>query len=83
MIIWENIENDHTGYLYRAKVPGGWLVKVVEDVISQQPSGMIHPQINYQIGYEWRTSITFMPDPDHEWNPMENENESKKDILQS
>ena len=46
--------------VYRAKVPGGWLVATSNDAVVT-----IHDIV--QEGYQWRTSITFMPDPKHEW----------------
>lgn len=61
---WEDISNTPTStYLRRAKVPGGWLVTATEDVIHDQGEygrGMVG-------GWDWRTSICFVPDPNHEW----------------
>ena len=60
---FESIETPRFGmYIARAKVPGGWLVTCTQDVNTQLPERGITGQ-----GYEWRTSITFVPDPNHEW----------------
>lgn len=55
-MIWENIDNYHR----RTRVFGGWLVKAYED---------IHEFINDEItsGYNWRVSMTFVPDPMELW----------------
>jgi len=45
----------------RAKVPGGWLVKAMENVMSTLPDGRT------DTGYEWRLAMAFVPDPDHQW----------------
>lgn len=60
---WEEVEDNHAGYMYRSMVPGGWLVKITEDVCS--PSNVDH--IGWQQDYEWRSSLTFIPDPTYEW----------------
>ena len=62
---WEDIECTpaQSGWWSRAKIPGGWLVKVVEDVIHDQGEygrGMVG-------GWDWRVALTFVPDPKHEW----------------
>ena len=46
MLNWEKVDTADPR-MYRAKVPGGWLVMIV-----------------------WgnEASITFYPDPDHEWD---------------
>lgn len=62
---WESIEHNHGNYLVRAKVFGGWLVMSTDDVQTQVYGGYNTPS-NEQ-GYEWRTSITFVPDVKHEW----------------
>lgn len=48
----------------RTKVFGGWLVSAISDVNTVLPDGI---GIRNDQGYEWRTSITFVPDPNHEW----------------
>ncbi|MEJ1422234.1 MAG: hypothetical protein Q2484_17080 [Candidatus Sedimenticola sp. (ex Thyasira tokunagai)] len=59
---FEDIDNYHQ----RAKVPGGWLVKAVENVFHLT---------DYQQGdgWDWRVSMAFVPDPDHIWviDPVE------------
>ncbi len=54
---FEEIDNYHQ----RAKVPGGWLVKVSEPVMHDtQHQGMSD-------GWDWRVAMTFVPDHKHEW----------------
>lgn len=62
-ITWEKVEQDQAGYLYRTKVPGGWLVKDVQDVLTtdEQAGLRMHQD------YEWRSSLCFVPDPNHSW----------------
>lgn len=60
---WEMI--DSAGTLFRLSVPGGWLVKHMETVLTE----MINHEL--QTGYEWRTSIAFVPDENHEWRVEE------------
>lgn len=56
---WENIESNTSTFIRRAKVFGEWLVSATEDVrVENMPN---------HYGFEWRTSITFIPDPKHEW----------------
>lgn len=63
-IEWEKMDSPHGHTMFRASIPGGWLV-----IVSNEVSTMI-PQsdsfINEQ-GFEWRESITFVPDPMHVW----------------
>jgi hypothetical protein len=62
---WEEINHNNGFFLKRTRVFGGWLVAAVSDVISHVNTGYTKP--DYLQGYEWRTSITFVPDPNHEW----------------
>jgi hypothetical protein len=62
LVNWYTIEHSGTGHMARAMVPGGWLVRISEDVYVNN-KGYGYPNT----GYEWRTSITFVPDPTHEW----------------
>ena len=57
-IKWEPVEDDsnQAGHLYRAKVPGGWLYKQVDDFPIVRPDG------NIDFGIAWTSSITFAPD---------------------
>lgn len=62
---WEYLEYN----LYRAKIPGGWLVKQVSDVIHlNEHHGMVG-------GYDIRASICFVPDEGHYWQIL-NKNEA-------
>lgn len=67
-LVWEAVKTNHDT-LYRAKVFGGWLVRVDNDVISN-PTGDMGMGSS---GYEWRTALTFIPDVNHEWG-KENSN---------
>jgi hypothetical protein len=56
---WENIEDR----LWRARVPRiGWLVMYVEDVHVH-----LHEDQDPRKGYEWNSSVTFVPDPHGTW----------------
>lgn len=55
---FEHIDDE----IYRAKVLGGWIVKIYEDTHVS-----LHQDQHPQIGYEWRISTCFVPDPKHEW----------------
>lgn len=63
---WESVHQDHAQNIYRAAIIGGWLVMSVDDVRSPIYTG--YPQPEYKDGYEWRSSITFVPDINHEWD---------------
>lgn len=61
---WECINDNPDGSSdHRARVFGGWLVKSVYNVCS--PS--FHQMNGDGFGHEWRASIAFVPDPNHEW----------------
>jgi len=62
---WEPIDSNHGNYIVRAKVFGGWLVMVTDDVMTPIYRGYDTP--NNEAGYEFRTSLTFVPDQKHEW----------------
>ena len=56
---WEDIDNYHK----RARVNDGWLVKAFEDVYEDRSAcgqGMV-------AGWQWRMTMCFVPDPNHEW----------------
>lgn len=56
---WESMDNYHE----RVKIFGGWLVKAREEVMhdrSEFGQGMIG-------GWDWRLTMCFVPDPNHEW----------------
>lgn len=62
-IEWEYIEEANgIAHTERAKVHGGWLVKRTLDVLVS-----LHEEQTKQEGYEWRESLCFVPDPNHEW----------------
>lgn len=68
---WERIDqatNGNGGYdsgtmgewaVFRLKVPGGWLVRIISDSNTGRTSG----------GMGSGAGITFVPDPHHEWAP--------------
>ncbi len=56
---WEIIDPYHQ----RAKVPGGWIFKALEDV-SHDKSCDGH---GMDSGWDYRVAICFVPDPNHEW----------------
>jgi hypothetical protein len=58
---WEDLKQDTAGHIQRAAIPGGWLVRQVDDVCSDYTGN------GTESGYEWRTSMAFVPDPDHVW----------------
>jgi hypothetical protein len=55
---WEKINN----YTTRAKVYGGWLVKIVEDVYQYNSDR------GWTSGNDWRPALAFVPDPKHVWD---------------
>ena len=57
---WEDIGGQEP--CKRAKVFGGWLVKTFDD-----RHVLMHEDAAPQIGYEWQTSICFVPDTNHSW----------------
>lgn len=56
---WEVIDKDDRA-MCRAKVPGGWIIRESMEV-------MTNVNETCQQGYEWRTTIAFIPDPAHAW----------------
>lgn len=61
MLVFEEVKSNLGDTLWRAPIPGGWLVKVTSEVIHQ------NPQQGMQSGWDWRSSITFVPDKAHSW----------------
>ena len=62
LLVWEDCTQSFgTDNMYRAKVPGGWLVKSLMDIIIVREYG------NMQQGYDWRAALVFIPDPLHTW----------------
>lgn len=60
---WEKIDGEHE----RAKVIGGWLVKVSTEVCSPIQDYKGRPQF----GYEWRVSMCFVPDEGYNWGSQD------------
>lgn len=61
---WEQIDNFHQ----RAKVHGGWLVKAYECVVHfTVQQGLVD-------NYDFRVSMTFVPDVSHMWKIEEKQN---------
>ena len=58
---WEDVE-DNFASVQRAKVFGGWIVKSIQDVLVS-----LHEEQPATHGYEWRESMVFVPDTNHEW----------------
>ena len=63
---WEQI--DKAGFEQRAKIFGGWIVKVTEGVYHNMDGRM-------DDGWDWRIAITFVPDPCHVWEINKNSKE--------
>jgi len=60
MLEWEQITKD--GTTWRLRVPGGWIVRYSDDVTHDMPTqGMVS-------GWDWRSSIAFVPDWNWEWS---------------
>ncbi len=51
-------------YVYRAPVPGGWLVMVHQERERGARNGE-----GYGYGMGVGNGVTFLPDPDHAWKP--------------
>lgn len=64
---WEKVEHGHGNQIARAAIYGGWLVLSQDNVNSVLPSKYGNGIKNDQ-GWEWRTSICFVPDPEHKWD---------------
>jgi hypothetical protein len=57
-IVWEEIPEELG--MSRAWTGAGWLVRCFDDVGQDRGGGM-------QEGWEWRTSLVFVPDPSKTW----------------
>lgn len=64
---WEEIDHDNGFYLRRSPVFGGWLVVAISDALTPNYGGYTTP-IDFVPGQQHRTGITFVPDPNHEWD---------------
>lgn len=68
MLQWETIEQESATNIHRAKIYGGWLVMSTCDVNTQLNDVNYNiPTFRNEQGYEWRNSICFVPDRNHEW----------------
>ena len=63
---WERIDSGNNGneeygqwILFRLKVPGGWLVRIMSDSNTGAPIG----------GMGSGAGLTYIPDPGHTWKP--------------
>jgi hypothetical protein len=67
---WEPIPQENAVSVWRSPVFGGWLVMVTDEVQTQQPEAWSSqiPSFRNEQSHEWRSSITFMPDPQHQWD---------------
>lgn len=65
MLVWEEIKHDNGFFLRRAKIFNGWLISAIHD--SMLPTQYSNGCITNSPGYQWQGSITFVPDPKHEW----------------
>jgi len=63
-MIFEKVETDTGGYWERAKVPGGWLIRETQEVCQDLTA---HGRGMMESGWQWRTALVFIPDPNHEW----------------
>lgn len=62
-VMWEEVDMpNHAGWLWRVRTPTGWLVREVQGVQTLHQGTQ-----QYEQGHEWRSSITFVPDPDGLW----------------
>jgi hypothetical protein len=60
-MVWEDFtDRTRPAALSRTRVPWGWLVLATEEVTHIR-DGIL------QGGWDWRTSITFVFDPFHNW----------------
>lgn len=64
-MIWERIRHNRGNYIDRTPIFGGWLVMTTDDVMAF--AGELDDR-TFITGYQYRTSISFVPDPQHLWN---------------
>jgi len=61
MLEWKQVTKD--GSTWKLKVPGGWIVRYSDDIV--------HDRAIYgrglESGWDWRSSIVFVPDPEWYW----------------
>ena len=71
---WERLPNDMSDCnLYRAKLPGGWLILIIYSKPQSVPVQVYNNegQAESYVGYQDsppNVSSTFFPDPDHQWD---------------
>ena len=79
---WEKLEDSHARrtekgvreervYIHRAKVLGGWLVKSIATYEMQRKFKQESGEYDFEAGAGVGMGITFVPDPDHAWNPAD------------
>ena len=77
MLIFEKLEQNWTigddkkpvFNIFRAKIPGGWLVCMEQYNYDWQNSGSSPNYGGWGYGYGWGYGgMTFIPDPNHEWD---------------
>ncbi len=56
----ESISNVGGWKLYRAKIPGGWLVRISD-------TRSVTIGVSTSIGVGTGAGVTFVPDPEHQW----------------
>jgi len=75
LLDWEPIDGGHDDedkFEFRARVPGGWLIKICSMITSDNPK-----RSEYEAEGLYQSSthtsrveaITFYPDPHHKWEP--------------
>lgn len=69
---WESLSiKGGAGFMFRLKVPGGWLVKEVYNLAMPVAETWDHKNgaIGWENkdGYQWTSSICFYPDPEYIW----------------
>lgn len=58
-LVWEKIDDG----MHRSRTPTGWLVREILEC-----AHIGHDKNEYiTTGYDWRTTMTFVPDPDGLW----------------
>ena len=62
---WEHFDD----WYRRAKIFGGWLVIYDSDVAHN----MLQDGRGFETGWDWRPAMTFVPDPNHEWELKQGE----------
>ena len=73
LLDWESVESHIRIITMRTKIFGGWLVKSYENV----GYTTLNSTDTKLKDSDWRISLTFVPDPNHEWNLDETKEDSK------